>query len=270
MVQTTTRIENSANDSSASMASMRSHVDAKEWALRVKLAACYRIFDHLGWIELIFNHITLRVPGPEHHFLINPFGLMYNEVTASSLVKIDLQGNILHDTPYDVNPAGFVIHSAIHEARDDAHCVMHTHTTTGSAVSCKEQGLENTNFYTSIIGDDLAYHSFEGTTTNDDEKARLVESLGQHNRLILRNHGLLSCGNTVENAFSALWTLQRACDVQAMSQSIGGADLVVSQEAVKQSRQATGFETKDGRDTCQLVFDALLRIVDQKDATYKL
>ncbi len=250
--------------------SMKSQVSEQEWALRVRLAACYRVFDHLGWIELIFNHITLRVPAPEHQFLINPFGLMYSEITASNLVKVDLDGNALHDTPWDINPAGLVIHSAIHEAREDAHCVMHTHTTTGSAVACKEQGLENTNFYTSIIGDGLAYHDFEGTTTDDAEKQRLVQSLGDSNMLMLRNHGLLSCGKTVEDAFSSLWLLQRACDIQALSQSMTGADIAITAAAVEQSNRATKFQAKDGRDTCQMVFDALLRQIDQHDQSYRL
>jgi len=244
-------------------------VSSEEWELRVKLASCYRLFDHLGWIELIFNHITLRVPGPEHHFLINPFGLMYSEITASNLVKIDLQGNVLHDTPWDVNPAGFVIHSAIHEARDDAHCVMHTHTTTGIAVACKQDGLQNSNFYTSMTNQDVAYHDFEGTTTNDDEKDRLVASLGRANLMILRNHGLLSCGRSVEDAFFGLWRLQRACDVQAMSRAMSGLDIPISEASVEQSLRAGVFVSKDGRNTSQLVFDAMIRVVDNKDDSYR-
>ena len=155
----------------------------EEWQARVELAACYRIFDHLGWIELIFNHITAKVPGTKDHFLINPYGLWYNEVTASNLVKIDLDGNIIGESEWPVNPAGFVIHSAIHAARADARCVMHTHTTSGIAVACMEDGLSLDNFYGSIIGNDVAYHDFEGVTCDDDEKPRLVEAIGTKNHV---------------------------------------------------------------------------------------
>jgi ribulose-5-phosphate 4-epimerase/fuculose-1-phosphate aldolase len=162
-------------------------IDEAEWALRVQLAAAYRIFDHVGWIELIFNHITMRVPGPETHILINPYGLMYSEVTASNLVKIDLDGNVVGPSNFPINPAGYIIHSALHRAREDAHCIMHTHTTTGMAVACKAEGLTPTNFYSAIIGDGVAYHDFEGTTTNADEQPRLVASIGDKNYVILRS-----------------------------------------------------------------------------------
>jgi len=197
-----------------SLSSRNTNISEVEWACRVELAAAYRVFAHLGWIEMIYNHITLRVPGPELHFLINPFGLMYSEVTASNLIKIDIEGNKLEDSPWEINPAGFIIHSAIHAARDDAHCIMHTHTDTGMAVACQTSGLVNDNFYTSAILDDISYHDFEGITTEPGEKTRLVEDLGDKNLMILRNHGLLSCGVDVADAFLWMWQIQRACDIQ--------------------------------------------------------
>jgi ribulose-5-phosphate 4-epimerase/fuculose-1-phosphate aldolase len=167
-----------------------------EWAARLKLAATYRVFFMLGWHELIFNHITLRLPGEGGQLLINPFGLAYDEVTASNLVKIDLAGNILGDSPYPVNPAGLTIHSAIHANVPDAHCVMHIHTTASVAVACMEEGLEDNNIYSSQLHDMIAYHVFEGTTVHDEEKSRMVASLGAKRLMILRNHGLLSHGRS--------------------------------------------------------------------------
>src|SRR6476646_9002017 len=174
---------------------------------RVELAACYRIFDMLGWTEMIFNHITLRVPGPavegfpSARFLINPFGLHYREITASSLVLIDLAGNALRETKWPVNRAGFIIHSAIHGAVPEAHCVMHTHTTTGSAVACLRDGLSPDNFYGAMLHGQVAYHDFEGVTTDPDEKGRLVRDIGDKKAVILRHHGMLSWGHDVPEAF---------------------------------------------------------------------
>ena len=181
---------------------------------RVELAAAYRIFDMLGWTEMIFNHITVRVPGPEKMFLINPFGLHYSEITASSLVLIDIDGNPVRETKWPVNRAGFVIHSAIHGAIPQAHCVMHTHTTTGIAVACLEEGLSPHNFYGAMLVGRVAYHEFEGVTVESGEKERLVRDIGDKPAVILRNHGLLAWGPSVPEAFLMLWTLQRACDVQ--------------------------------------------------------
>src|SRR5689334_9162616 len=185
-------------------------VTEAERKARVELAAAYRIFDMLGWVEMIYNHITVRVPGPEHHFLINPFGLMYREVTASNLVKIDLEGRIIGASAWPVNPAGFVIHGAIHAAVPEAHCVMHTHTTAGMAVACKQHGLSLTNFYAAQLYGQIAYHDFEGITVNLEERQRLITNLGSRRQMILRNHGLLSWGETIPEAFVRLWTLQRA------------------------------------------------------------
>lgn len=245
-----------------------SAISEAEWALRVDLAACYRIFDHLGWIELIYNHITVRVPGPETHFLINPFGLMYREVTASNLVKIDLEGNIIGPSDWPVNPAGFTIHSAIHAARPQAHCVMHTHTTAGMAVACKADGLAWTNFYAAQIYGQVAYHDFEGITVEPGEKARLLADLGDKRLMILRNHGLLAWGETIAEAFVRLWTLQRACEIQLAAESIPGPTIPVSPEACAQaSRVSLQFDATygGGRD----VFEALRRRVDAIDPSYR-
>jgi len=243
-------------------------IDEAEWDLRVQLAAAYRIFDHIGWIELIFNHITVRVPGPDKHVLINPYGLMYNEVTASNLVKIDLDGNIVGPSNHPVNPAGYIIHSAIHRAREDAHCIMHTHTTTGMAVACKAEGLTPSNFYAAMIWGGIAYHDFEGITTNPDEQPRLVASLGERNLLILRNHGLLSCGRTIPEAFIRLWTLQRACDVQAAAEAIPGQTIRFDEAVVEQSRKAMDAYPQANASGLD-VFEAMQRIVDNKDVGYR-
>src|SRR5881394_818016 len=189
---------------------------------RVELAACYRIFDMLGWTEMIFNHITLRVPGPEPRFLINPFGLHYREVTASSLVLIDLEGNVLRESKWPVNRAGYVIHSAIHGALPQAHCVMHTHTTNGVAVSCLKSGLSSDNFYGAMLHGRVAYHELQGVTVDMSEPESIVLDLGDKHVMILRTHGLLSWGTSVAGAYLRLWTLQRACDVQLTVARAGG------------------------------------------------
>ncbi len=230
----------------------------EEWRLRLELAACYRAFAFLGWIEMIYNHITVRVPGPEPHYLINPFGLNYGEVTARNLVKIDTHGNVLDGSPHPVNRAGFVIHSAIHAARPDAHCVIHTHTTAGVSIACKEGGLRADNFYSAMLHGCVAYHDFEGITTNEGEQPRLVKSLGDKPILILRNHGLLVVGAHVPEAVNIHWTLQRACEVQMATDSMAGPNRPVPPEvlaAVPAQRQAMGGENRRG----QLFFDALLR-----------
>jgi ribulose-5-phosphate 4-epimerase/fuculose-1-phosphate aldolase len=229
-----------------------------EWAARLELAAAYRVFHFLGWTELIFNHITLRVPGPECHYLINPFGLNYEEVTASNLVKVALDGQIIGDSRWGINRAGFVIHSAIHAHREDAHCVMHTHTTTGIAVACKRDGLRGDNFYSAIVVNDLAYHDFEGITVHEDEQPRLVASLGAHHAMILRNHGLLSVGASVATAFRRLWQLQRACDVQVMSDSMAGESIVLTREIQQASGRAT-MSVGPATGMEQMMFDSILR-----------
>ncbi len=229
-----------------------------EWRLRLELAACYRVFDAMGWTELIFNHITLRVPGTPDTFLINPFGLNYGEVTARNLVRIHLDGTPAQATPHPVNRAGFVIHSAVHGARADAHCVMHTHTTAGIAVACKQAGLGHDDFYGAELFGEVAYHDFEGITVHEGEGPRLVDSLGGKRFMILRNHGLLGTGCNVFNAFRWMWTLQRACEVQVAADSLGGANVPLT-NAVRQAcaRDAAAFEPRDQLE--RLLFWSVLR-----------
>ena len=229
-----------------------------EWRLRIELAACYRVFDRLGWTELIFNHITLRVPGDKPSYLINPFGLNYEEVTAANLVRIGHDGAPLEATPHHVNRAGFIIHSAVHAARADAHCVMHTHTTAGIAVACKAGGLEHDDFYGAELFGEVAYHEFEGITVHDDESPRLVASLADKRVLILRNHGMLVCGTSVFNAFRWMWTLQRACEVQVAADSLRGANLTLT-DAVRYAcaADAKAFEPKESLE--KMLFDSVLR-----------
>jgi len=236
-----------------------------ERAARVQLAACYRIFHHLGWTEMIFNHITLRVPGPEKLFLINPFGLHYREITASSLVLIDVEGNPVRATKWPVNRAGFVIHSAIHEHLEQAHCVMHTHTTTGMAVACLREGLSPTNFYAAQLHGKVAYHDFEGITVDEGEKGRMLKSIGGKPALILRNHGLLAWGPSVAEAYMLLWTLQRACDVQIASSSAGKLQ-PIREEVFAQTVRESGPGEKR---TCEDVFAAMVRLIEAQDASYR-
>ncbi|MGT2474018.1 class II aldolase/adducin family protein [Paraburkholderia terrae] len=242
-----------------------------EWQARVQLAACYRVFDMLGWTELIYNHITVRLPesvtGGAKQFLINPFGLHYSEVTARNLVKIDAQGRILDGSTYPVNPAGFTVHSALHEGIPDAHCVMHTHTTAGVAVACSEGGLQQTNFYSAQLHERIAYHDFEGITIHAEEGPRLVEHIGDRQAVILRNHGLLSWGTTLPQAFAILWTLNRACEIQVATFAMGRARPVPEAVAEQCSRDALQFDVRYGAG--QDVFDALVRKVDRIDASYK-
>lgn len=250
--------------------STRFHPD--EWAARLQLAAAYRIFDMLGWTEMIYNHITVRLPdsvtGGAKQFLINPFGLHYREVTASNLLKIDIQGNKLDaDNPWPVNPAGFTIHAAIHEHVDGAHCVMHTHTTNGLAVACTEGGLAQNNFYSAQLHDLVAYHDFEGITVHADEAPRLLKSMGNKPLLILRNHGLLATGPTLPLAFVRLWTLQRACDIQVAQAALGKAIPIPEAVAKKTTHDSFQFDAQFGAG--QDVFDAMTRLVDRIDTGYK-
>jgi ribulose-5-phosphate 4-epimerase/fuculose-1-phosphate aldolase len=241
-----------------------------EWQARVQLAAAYRIFDMLGWTEMIYNHITVRLPdsvtGGEKQFLINPFGLHYAEVTASNLLKIDIQGNKLDATnPWPVNPAGFTIHAAIHEHVPDAHCVMHTHTTNGLAVACTEGGLAQNNFYSAQLHDLVAYHDFEGITIHADEAPRLLASMGSKPLMILRNHGLLAAGATLPLTFVRLWTLQRACDVQVTQAGLGRAIPIPEAVAKKTTHDSFQFDQRFGAG--QDVFDAMTRLMEQRFGT---
>jgi ribulose-5-phosphate 4-epimerase/fuculose-1-phosphate aldolase len=247
----------------AERTSTQAACSSEEWALRVELAACYRLFDYFGWTEMIFNHITMRVPGPEHHFLINPFGLHYSEVTASNLVKIDLDGKIVGHSDYPVNPAGFVIHSAIHAAVPDAKCIIHTHTTDGLAIASSKTGLTPTNRYAAACIHEVAYHDFEGPSVHDDEKPRLVASLGDKHCLILRNHGLLVHRPTIPEAFMEHFRLNRACEVQVAMSAIDDG-ITIPEKVLELSRQGS---REPG--LAKLIFDALVRQVDKKDTSYK-
>src|SRR3954468_2576488 len=241
-----------------------------EWQARVQLAAAYRIFDMLGWAEMIYNHITVRMPDSvsrgEKQFLINTFGLHYSEVTASKLLKIDIHGNKLDaHNPWPVNPAGFTIHAAIHESVPDAHCVMHTHTTNGLAVACTEGGLAQNNFYSAQLHDLVAYHDFEGITIHADEAPRLLASLGNKPLMILRNHGLLAAGATLPLTFVRLWTLQRACDIQVAQAALGRAIAIPEAVARKTTHDSFQFDQRFGAG--QDVFDAMTRLVENKFGT---
>jgi ribulose-5-phosphate 4-epimerase/fuculose-1-phosphate aldolase len=243
-----------------------------EWTARLQLAACYRIFAMLGWTEMIYNHITVRLPdsvsGDDKQFLINPFGLHYSEVTASNLVKINLKGDILDGSKFPVNPAGFVLHSTLHDGLDGAHCVMHTHTTAGVAVASLKDGLSQSNFYSAQLHDMVAYHDFEGITVHMEEGPRVLKSIGNKRAVILRNHGLLSWGSTLPEAFAILWTLQRACEIQMATLSMGQPLPVPEAVAAKCTRDSLQFDQKHGGAGVD-VFDALTRQVDRIDDSYK-
>ena len=236
-----------------------------EWQARVQLAACYRIFDMFGWVEQIFNHITVRVPGPEVRFLINPFGLLYREVTASNLLLIDTEGNPLRPSEWPVNRAGFVIHSAIHRAVPEAHCVMHTHTTTGVAVACLAEGLSPHNFYGAMLHGRVAYHDFEGITVDEGERERLVRDIGDKPAVILRNHGLLAWGPSIPEAFQMLWTLQRACDVQIAASAAGTMNPIRPEVFAQSVREGSPADKR----TCDDIFAAMVRQIDLRDPSYR-
>jgi len=251
---------------------MTTHCHPDEWAARVQLAACYRIFAMLGWTEMIYNHITVRVPtsasGDEKQFLINPFGLHYSEVTASNLVKINLKGEVLDGSKHRINPAGFVVHATLHDGIEGAHCVMHTHTTAGVAVACLQNGLMQTNFYSAQLHNMVAYHDFEGITIHADEGPRVLKSIGNKQAVILRNHGLLAWGGTVPETFAILWTMQRACEIQLATFSMGPAISVPEDIAARCTRDSLQFDVNHGG-AGQDVFDALVRQVDRIDASYR-
>ena len=241
---------------------------ATETELRKQLAACYRIFDYMGWSEMIYNHITVKIPGDDEHFLINPYGLHYTEVKASNLVKVDIEGNKVDDSPYAVNPAGLVIHTAIHAARPDIHCIAHTHTTEGMAIACSKEGLRTDNFYSALLNNRVAYHDFEGITVMDDEKPRLVKSLGDKNILILRNHGLLVGGRSIAEAFQTMWGLQRACEVQMAIDSTDKPPIPISDEVLAKTEQLLNLQAMGGP-AGGLEFYALTRVIANIDPSYK-
>jgi ribulose-5-phosphate 4-epimerase/fuculose-1-phosphate aldolase len=246
--------------------SVRDQVSPEEWALRVELAACYRLVAYYRWDDLVFTHISARVVGSDGHFLLNPFGLTFDEVTASSLVKIDAECRKILPTPYDVIPAGFVIHSAIHAARADAHCVLHTHTTAGVAVSAQREGLLPISQQSTLVIPSLGYHDYEGLALTDDEKPRLVRDLGSHTFLMLKNHGLLTVGKTIPDAFLAMYLFQRACDIQIASQA--GGPLVHVDPRINSGSEVNANAATRGKNG-MIAWPALLRRLDRLDPSYR-
>jgi ribulose-5-phosphate 4-epimerase/fuculose-1-phosphate aldolase len=256
------------NESTLTHISRKNQVSPEEWRLRVDLAAAYRLVAAFKWDDLVFTHITARVPGPEHHFLINPYGLMFDEITASSLIKIDLHGRKIDDSPFPVNPAGFTIHSAVHAARADVQCVLHTHTLNGVAVSAQKAGVLPLSQQSIFVLGSLGYHDYEGVALRDDEKPRLVRDLGSNSFLMLRNHGLLTVGPTVADAFMHMYLFETVCTIQVRA-AAAGAELTtidprIIATATEQARQATG-----GVGGAALAWPGLLRRLDRTDASYR-
>ena len=247
--------------------SIQEQVSDEEWQTRVDLAACYRIIAMYGWDDLVFTHISAHVPGPDKHFLINPYGMLFEEITASSLVKVDLAGEKVVDSPHPVNPAGFVIHSAIHEARPDVGCVLHTHTKAGVAVSAQADGLLPLSQISLFPYAALGYHDYEGIALNDEEKPRLVADLGGNNALILRNHGLLTVGETIADAFLMMYALETACQTQIMAQT-GGGELVEVPAPIVAGIKAQVEQVTKGLGG-QLAWPGLLRKLDRRDPSFR-
>jgi ribulose-5-phosphate 4-epimerase/fuculose-1-phosphate aldolase len=246
---------------------VREQVSDQEWRARVDLAAAYRVVALYGWDDLIFTHISARVPGAEHHFLLNPYGMMFDEVTASSLVKVDLTGKKVMDSPYAINPAGFTIHSAVHAARADALCVMHLHTDYGIAVSAQKDGLLPISQQAMLALASLAYHDYEGLALNEAEKPRLVADLADKNHMILRNHGLLTVGRTVAEAFLAMFLLERACKIQILAQS-GDGQLVRIRDPIIRLVESQVKAVTVGQGA-ELTWPGLLRKLDRIDHSYR-
>ena len=246
-----------------------SNLESAEKKLRVELACAYRLVDYFGWCELIYAHLTARVPGPDAHFLINPYGLNYDEVTASNLVKIDINGHVVEDSDHPINEAGFIIHSAIHMLENTSnHVVMHTHSRAGMAVAALKDGLLPISMGATMFYDDIAYHDYEGPSLYLDERSRLQSSLGNKRALILRNHGLMTVGETVPEAFVRLYRLESACRTQLDASAAGEVNLLEHDTASKSGQDVNRFmESAD--DYGQLEFDALMRKIDKLDDSYK-
>ena len=245
--------------------SLKEVVSAEEWQLRVDLAACYRLVAAYGWSDLVFTHVSARIPGPEHHFLINPYGLMFDEITASSLVKIDQNCTKLSDSPFPVNPAGFTIHSCIHDARDDAGCVLHTHTRAGIAVSAQKGGVLPLSQQSTFVLGSLAYHDYEGVALNEAEKPRLQADLGAANFLMLRNHGLLTVGKTIPDAFLSMYTFENTCRIQIDAQA--GGELIHVNPKIVEGIGAVMKVATAGMGAA-LAWPALLRKLDRENPGY--
>ena len=252
----------------APASSLRAQVSDAEWALRTDLAACYRLVALFGWDDLIFTHISARVPWPEHHFLINPYGLLFSEITASSLIKVDLDGRKVADSPHEVNPAGFTIHSAVHAAREDAQCVLHVHSVNGVAVSAQAEGVLPLSQHSIFVLSSLAYHDYEGVALNEDEKPRLVRDLGDRRFLMLRNHGLLTVGASVAEAFVAMYFFETTCMIQVRAQAGGGELIRLSPALVANAQEQFRQVTRGAGGT--LAWPALLRRLDRENPGYDL
>jgi ribulose-5-phosphate 4-epimerase/fuculose-1-phosphate aldolase len=246
--------------------SLKEVVSAEEWQLRCDLAACYRLVAAYGWSDLVFTHVSARIPGPEHHFLINPYGLMFDEITASSLVKVDQDCKQLSDSPFPVNPAGFVIHSAIHQVREDAACVLHTHTRAGVAVSAQKCGVLPISQQSTFVLGSLAYHDYEGVALNEEEKPRLQADLGSANYLMLRNHGLLTVGKSIPDAFLSMYIFENTCRIQIDAQA--GGELTLVNPAIVQGIASVMKVATAGMGAA-LAWPALLRKLDRMDPSYK-
>ena len=247
---------------------VRSHVGEVEWQLRVDLAACYRLVQHFGWDDLVFTHISARVPGPDHHFLINPYGMLFEEITASSLVKIDLEGRKVLDSPYEINPAGFTIHSAIHAAREDAQCVLHTHSINGVSVSAQKGGVLPLSQQSIFVLASLGYHDYEGVAINAEEKPRLVRDLGNKTYLMLRNHGLLTVGPTIADAFLAMYQFEVTCMIQVRAQAGGGELVAIDPRIIEDSSRMARTATR-GMGAGALAWPGLLRRLDRRDPSFR-
>jgi ribulose-5-phosphate 4-epimerase/fuculose-1-phosphate aldolase len=251
--------------------SLKSQVSAEEWAIRCDLAACYRLVAAYGWSDLVFTHISAKLPdsvtGGEHQFLINPYGLMFDEITASSLVKVDMACNKLIESPFPVNPAGFVIHSAVHEARPEAGCVLHTHTRAGVGVSAQKGGILPISQQSTFVLASLAYHDYEGVAFRPDEKPRLQADLGDANFLMLRNHGLLTVGKTIPDAFLSMYTFENTCRIQVDAMA-GGGELTSVNPAILNG-MAEVMKTATAGLGAQLAWPALLRKAERLDPGYK-
>ena len=250
----------------AAIAAVRNSVSAEEWRTRVDLAACYRLVARYGWDDLVFTHITAKVPGTDDQFLINTYGMLLEEITASSLLKIDLDGRKLDDNPHPVNPAGFVIHSAIHAARENARCILHTHTLNGVAVSAQKRGVLPISQQSIFVLASLAYHDYEGVAVNDSEKPRLVRDLGDKNFFMLRNHGLLTVGPSIPDAFQLMYTFERACEIQVRAQA--GGELVPIAQAIIDGAMAQAKEVTKGIGGGKLSWAGLLRRLDRQNPGY--
>lgn len=248
------------------IASLREVVSAEEWQLRVDLAAAYRLVAQYGWSDLVFTHISARIPGPEHHFLINPYGLLFDEITASSLVKVDQACNKVIDSPFPVNPAGFTIHSCIHAAREDVVCVLHTHSRAGVAVSAQKCGVLPISQQSTFVLASLAIHDYEGVALRDEEKPRLVQDLGDKNFLLLRNHGLLTVGKSIADAWLSMYTFENTCRIQIDAQA--GGELVQVDPRILTGMEKV-MKTVTAGQGANIAWPALLRKLDKLDPSYK-